>query len=94
MLAQQIGEGLSEAGFEVINRVVINQVLFRASSEALTLRVREALQASGEAWFAGTFWQGKAALRVSVSSWRTEEIHLQKFIVLMARIYREILAEG
>lgn len=94
LLAQQIGEGLSEAGFEVINRVVINQVLFRASSEALTLRVREALQTSGEAWFAGTFWQGKAALRVSVSSWRTEEIHVQKFIVLMARIYREILAEG
>jgi hypothetical protein len=31
------------------------------------------VQASGEAWMSGTTWDGRAAIRLSVSNWRTSE---------------------
>ena len=45
--ARRIGQALREAGYEVLNRVVLNQVLVRAGSDAETTAVRQAAQASG-----------------------------------------------
>lgn len=84
--AQRVAEGLRAAGFEVLNRVVLNQVLFRAGSDAQTLATREAVQASGQAWFGGTVWQGRPALRISVSSWRTGDDDIEALINLVARL--------
>lgn len=70
-LARRIADGLRAAGFEILNRVVLNQVLFRCETDTQTLTLKEAVQASGKAWFGGTVWQGRPALRISVSSWRT-----------------------
>jgi aromatic-L-amino-acid decarboxylase len=33
----------------------------------------EALQRDGTCWCGGTVWQGKKAMRISVSSWVTDE---------------------
>lgn len=88
-LAKQISTGLQESGFEVLNRVILNQVLFRAQDDEHTQRVREALQGSGEAWFSGTVWQGKAALRISVCSWRTQEEHTERLVVLLKQLYQQ-----
>lgn len=93
-LARELSTGLQTAGYEILNRVVINQILFRAQDDAQTARVREVLQASGEAWFSGTVWQGKAALRISICSWRTENIHTEKLKVLLSRIYQQTLSEA
>ena len=84
--AQRVAEGLRAAGFEVLNRVVLNQVLFRAGSDAQTHATREAVQASGQAWFGGTVWQGRPALRISVSSWRTGDDDIEALINLVARL--------
>lgn len=84
--AQGVAEGLRSAGYEVLNRVVLNQVLFRADNDAQTVAVREALQASGQAWFGGTIWQGRPAMRISVSSWRTGDEDIQALIELMGRL--------
>ncbi len=84
--AQRVAEGLRAAGFEVLNRVVLNQVLFRADSDAQTIATREAVQASGQAWFGGTVWQGRPALRISVSSWRTDDGDIEALIDLVARL--------
>lgn len=84
--AQRVAEGLRAAGFEVLNRVVLNQVLFRAGSDAQTLATREVVQASGQAWFGGTVWQGRPALRISVSSWRTGDDDIEALINLVARL--------
>ncbi|QBR01010.1 pyridoxal phosphate-dependent decarboxylase family protein [Paraburkholderia pallida] len=91
--AQWIGRALARLGFEVLNPVVLNQVLFRCATDEQTLALRGAVQASGETWFGGTTWQGRPALRISVSSWRTQVEDVQALVQLLARL-RETKEEG
>ncbi len=65
-------------GVEVLNDVVLNQVLFRFDSDERTDEVLRRVQESGEIWLSGTTWNGRKAIRVSVSNWQTtdEEIDL------------------
>ncbi len=82
-LARRIADGATAAGFEVLNRVVLNQVLVRASSDEQTQAVMAYVQASGKAWFGPAVWQGRTAFRISVSSWRTEETHADALVALL-----------
>ncbi len=88
-LAQRLAEGLRAAGYDVLNRVVINQVLVRAGSDAETIRIRDAAQDSGALWFGGTVWRGAPAFRMSVSSWRTTGAHIDAAIALIAELKAE-----
>ncbi|HUH21959.1 MAG TPA: pyridoxal-dependent decarboxylase [Gaiellaceae bacterium] len=65
-------------GVEVLNEVVLNQVLFRFESDERTDEVLRQVQESGRVWLSGTTWDGRKAIRVSVSNWQTgdEEIDL------------------
>jgi glutamate/tyrosine decarboxylase-like PLP-dependent enzyme len=65
-------------GVEVLNEVVLNQVLFRYESDERTDEVLRQVQESGRIWLSGTTWEGRKAIRVSVSNWQTgdEEIDL------------------
>lgn len=72
-------------GCEVLNEVVLNQVLFRFADDAATNAVLAAVQASGEAWMSGTTWDGRAAIRLSVSNWRTTEADIDRTIAAFAR---------
>jgi len=81
-LARRMAARLAaEPGLRVLNDVVLNQVLVRfdapsgddAESDARTRRVAAAIQRDGVAWAGGTTWQGRAALRISVSNWSTTE---------------------
>lgn len=83
--AQRIGEALAAAKFEVLNRVALNQVLFRCATDDETHALRIAVQASGEAWFGATIWQGRPALRISVSSWRTRDEDVEALLQLLLR---------
>jgi glutamate/tyrosine decarboxylase-like PLP-dependent enzyme len=77
--ARLFADGLAGlAGAELLNDVVLNQVLFRFESDSRTDAVLAAVQASGDVWMGGTSWDGRRAIRVSVSNWRTgdEEIEL------------------
>jgi glutamate/tyrosine decarboxylase-like PLP-dependent enzyme len=60
-------------GFELLNDVVLNQVLFRFESDERTDDVLRRVQESGEAWLSGTTWEGRRAIRISVSNWQTSE---------------------
>jgi len=61
-----------EPGIEVLNDVVLNQVLVRFGDDDETTReVVRRVQADGTCWLGGTDWQGRAAMRISVSSFRT-----------------------
>lgn len=84
--AQRIGEALAAAKFEVLNRVALNQVLFRCATDDETHALRIAVQASGEAWFGATIWQGRPALRISVSSWRTRDEDVEALLQLLLRL--------
>jgi glutamate/tyrosine decarboxylase-like PLP-dependent enzyme len=71
--ATRFAEGLRAAGYTVLNDVVINQVLVRFKDDATTDAVIEAVQRDGTCWCGGTIWQGQRAMRISVSSWLTDE---------------------
>ncbi|MFL6019526.1 MAG: pyridoxal phosphate-dependent decarboxylase family protein [Gaiellaceae bacterium] len=65
-------------GVELLNEVVLNQVLFRFETDEQTDEALRAVQDAGEVWMSGTTWNGRRAIRVSVSNWQTtdEEIDL------------------
>ena len=72
-------------GCEVLNEVVLNQVLFRFADDESTRDALAAVQASGEAWMSGTVWEGRAAIRLSVSNWRTTEADIDRTVAAFAR---------
>lgn len=84
--ARRIADGLAQAGYECLNTVTLNQVLFRCASDVDTLSISTAVQASGEVWFGGTVWQGRPAMRISVSSWRTRDSDIDALLMLMERL--------
>ena len=63
-----------------MNDVVLNQVLFRFPDDKTTKSMLAAVQASGEAWMSGTTWDGCAAIRLSVSNWRTSEADIDRAV--------------
>ena len=65
-------------GCEVLNEVVLNQVLFRFEDDERTDAVLARVQATGEAWMSGTKWDGRSAIRLSVSNWRTSEADIER----------------
>lgn len=69
--AAAIAAKLSASGIEVLNEVRLNQVLVAFGDADRTRRVIAAIQAAGVCWCGGTKWQGREAMRISVSSWAT-----------------------
>ena len=56
----------------VVNEVVLNQVLVRfGDSDETTREVIRRVQDEGTAWAGGTTWDGRLAMRISVSNWAT-----------------------
>ena len=84
-LARQAAAGLAELpGCTLLNEVVLNQVLFRFEHDEATAAVLSRVQQSGEAWLGGTSWDGRAAIRLSVSSWRTTEDDIARTLAAFA----------
>jgi aromatic-L-amino-acid decarboxylase len=69
--AAWLAERLRANGFDVLNRVVLNQVLVRYGDDDQTAHVRRLALDSDAGWFGATVWQGPPAFRISISSWRT-----------------------
>jgi glutamate/tyrosine decarboxylase-like PLP-dependent enzyme len=83
--ARRFASGIRELpGCEVLNDVVLNQVLFRFADDATTTGALAAVQAGGEAWMSGTEWDGRPAIRLSVSSWRTTERDVDRAVAAFA----------
>ena len=69
----------AEPGVEILNEVVLNQILVRFRDDDETTReVVRRVQEDGTCWLGATDWQGKAAMRISVSSWRTTEQDVER----------------
>jgi glutamate/tyrosine decarboxylase-like PLP-dependent enzyme len=83
--ARRFAEGLHEAGYAVLNDVVINQVLVDFGSPERTLRTIARIQADGTCWCGSTVWQGKTAMRISVSSWATTVEDVERSLAAMLR---------
>ena len=62
----------ADAGVEILNDVVLNQVLVRfGDSDEITNAVIEGVQRDGTCWAGGSRWHGKAVMRISVTGWQT-----------------------
>jgi glutamate/tyrosine decarboxylase-like PLP-dependent enzyme len=84
--AKMFAERLREAGFAILNDVVLNQVLVSFGSAEDTKRVIAEIQSDGTCWCGGTQWQGHAAMRISVSSWATTDEDVERSAAAMIRI--------
>ena len=88
--ARRFAEGLREAGYAILNDVVISQVLVSFGSPEKTLEVIRRIQEEGTCWCSGTEWHGKTAMRISVSSWATTEEDVEQSLAAMLRIARGV----
>jgi len=88
----------------LLNDVVLNQVLVRfeggeddadgSAGDARTKAVIDGVQRDGTCWLGGTVWQGRAAMRVSVSGWRTTEDDIERSAAAILRVLSEVDAAG
>jgi len=69
----------------VLNDVVLNQALFRFEDDEATDAAVDAVQRSGEAWMCGTTWDGRRAIRISVSNWQTSEEDVARVVAAFAK---------
>jgi glutamate/tyrosine decarboxylase-like PLP-dependent enzyme len=84
--ATAISRGLAEVpGCEILNEVVLNQVLFRFAGDERTKAILAAVQREGEAWMSHSVWEGRPAIRISVSCWRTDDDDVRRTIEAFAR---------
>ncbi len=84
--ARRFAEGFTAAGCEVLNDVVLNQVLVSFGEPEKTNRVISEIQNDGTCWCGGTVWQGKTAMRISVSCWATTDADVERSLEAMLRI--------
>jgi len=91
-LAKRFEAGLRAARFEVLNDVVINQVLVSFGSAEITREIIRRTQDDGTCWCGATEWQGRTAMRISVSSWATTEVDVDRSLAAIVRIAGECRA--
>jgi threonine aldolase len=84
-LAHRFAEALREGGCEILNDVVLNQVLVSFGEAARTLQVIERVQRDGTCWCGPTEWQGRVAMRISVSSWATRDEDVERSVAAILR---------
>src|ERR671919_392807 len=101
--ARQFAERLGRIdGVEVLNDVALDQVLVRfrqgtngdAEDDALTRRVVDAVQASGDCWMSGTTWRGQAAMRISVVNWQTTEADVDRSVAAIQSCLSDVRQPG
>jgi len=84
--ATRFAEGLTAAGYTILNDVVLNQVLVSFGDAETTDRVIRRVQEDGNCWCGGTTWQDKRAMRISVSSWKTSDEDIEFSLNAILRI--------
>jgi glutamate/tyrosine decarboxylase-like PLP-dependent enzyme len=92
--ATRFAEGLRAAGFEILNEVALNQVLVSFGEDATTRQVITNIQEDGTCWCGGTTWHGRAAMRISVSSWATTDQDVERSLAAMIRVARATSGDG
>ena len=58
-------------GFEILNEVVFNQVIVSCETDELTEVTINKIQDLRECWVAGSIWNKRKVIRISVCSWAT-----------------------
>jgi hypothetical protein len=69
--------------------VVLNQVLVSFGDAARTRLVIERVQQDGTCWCGPTEWQGRTAMRISVSSWATRDEDVDRSVAAILRAAKD-----
>jgi hypothetical protein len=86
-------------GVSILNDVVLNQVLVRfegvgvAGADETTRAVIASVQSDGTCWAGGAVWQGRQAMRISISNWSTSEADIDRSADAILGSYRSLAAE-
>ena len=87
--ATRFAIGLRQAGYSILNEVVLNQVLVSFGSDDKTKKVLKAVQDDGTCWCSTASWHGQTAMRISVSSWATTENDVDRSLSAILRVAAE-----
>ena len=89
--AELFAKKLKDAGFKILNEVVLNQVLISFGDADMTNNIIKKIQEDGTCWCGGTVWKGTTAMRISVSSWMTTEEDIRTCAASIIRIANQEL---
>jgi glutamate/tyrosine decarboxylase-like PLP-dependent enzyme len=97
-LARRFAQRLTGAA-DILTEVVLNQVLvrFRAADgdhDRHTHEVIRRIQDDGACWMSGTTWRGRAAMRISVTNWSTDESDVDSAVATILRCADEVQRGG
>ena len=87
-LARRFADQLREAGAEIANDVVLNQVLVGFGDDETTDAVIDRVQRDGTCWMGGTTWRGRRYMRISVSNHTTTEADVDRSVEAIVRCWR------
>ncbi len=88
-LANRFADQLGEAGAEIANEVVLNQVLVGFGDDETTDAVIDRVQRDGTCWMGGTTWRGRKYMRISVSNHTTTEADVDRSVEAILRCWRQ-----
>jgi glutamate/tyrosine decarboxylase-like PLP-dependent enzyme len=89
--AELFASNLQKAGFKILSKVTLNQVLVSFGDAETTNRIIKKIQDDGTCWCGGTVWKGMTAMRISVSSWMTTKEDIERCSATIIRIANEEL---
>jgi glutamate/tyrosine decarboxylase-like PLP-dependent enzyme len=87
-LARRFADQLAEAGADIANEVVLNQVLVGFGDDSTTDAVIESVQRDGTCWMGGTTWRGRKYMRIAVSNHTTSETDVDRSVEAILRCWR------
>jgi glutamate/tyrosine decarboxylase-like PLP-dependent enzyme len=87
-LVRRFADSLRDAGFAVLNDVVLNVLMVSFGDPERTRAVIAAIQDDGTCWCGPTVWQGQTAMRICVISWATTDADVDRSVAAIIRIAR------
>jgi glutamate/tyrosine decarboxylase-like PLP-dependent enzyme len=88
-MARRFAEALQQGGCEILNDVVLSQVLVSFGDDSRTRQVIDRVQRDGTCWCGPTEWQGRTAMRISVSSWATLDEDVERSLAAILRAAKD-----
>ena len=87
-LARRFADQLRDAGADIANEVVLNQVLVSFGDDDTTDAVIDRVQRDGTCWMGPTTWRGRRYMRISVSNHSTTEADVDRSVEAIVRCWR------
>ena len=89
--AEKLSKGLIDIGYVILNDVQLNQVVATIGTAEEIQDILKLIQEGGECWFGATFWQGRHAIRLSVSSWATTDEDIERTLNAIKSATNEVI---